>query len=81
MKDKIEKLMNSTNKEDILLAFSLVKHLTKIQTPIVLYWWIERNCGKIEWNVRSYQDMLELWRYTDLIPEYKQILIDHSEIL
>jgi len=81
MKDKIEKLVNSSNKEDILLAFSLVKHLTNIQTPIVIVWWIQRNCGEFIWNVRPHKDTLEFWRLKDNISNYQEILIDHSEIL
>lgn len=80
MTDKIEKLMNSTCKEDILLAMHLVKHHTGIQSPVVIMWWIERRC-KIPYYVSFWKDKIVFYkgdRWLAYAPV--QFTINHSEL-
>ena len=76
MIDKIEKLINSSCKEDILLAFHLVKHNTGFTIPVVIFWWIKRNLPLQPWDIVKYHDY---FRFRD----YKRDLyieIYHSEL-
>lgn len=81
MIERIEKLVNSTNKEDILLAMHMVKHHTNIQSPVVIMWWIERRCKHIYHIIFRTNHMEFVTNY--IINPYhydSQFIIYHSEL-
>lgn len=73
MIEKIEKLMNSSCKEDILLAMHMVKHHTGIGIPTVIAWYIERRCNS-PWKICFYKSEIHMFWGMHII------IINHSEL-
>lgn len=69
----VERLMNSSCKEDILIAFHLVKKHTGIKSSVVLFWWIDRRT-KNPWT------MYTRWNSIELDDDENRFAIYHSEL-